>query len=62
MKTIRFYELNGEQKLDAISQMAYILEIREDALSLELEQGYDPNQDFLFIERGDELIVELRQL
>ena len=68
MKTVKFYQLDGEQKLDAISQMSSIivknnlsLPSNKDMLAIELEQGYDPNQDFnLKLSESDELIVELK--
>ena len=68
MKTVKFYQLDGEQKLDAISQMSSIivennlsLPSNEDMLAIELEQGYDPNQDFkLKLSENDGLIVELK--
>ena len=68
MKTVKFYQLDGEQKLDAISQMSSIivennlsLPSNEDMLEIELEQGYDPNQDFnLKLSENDGLIVELK--
>ena len=61
MKTIKFYELDGEQKLEAISQMCLVNGSDEKSLAAELEQGYDPNQDFYFIVKDDEVIVELRE-
>lgn len=67
MKT-KFYQLDGEQKLEAISQMSKIileknlsLPADEDGIAIELEQGYDPQQDFFFIVKDDEVIVELRE-
>ena len=67
MKT-KFYQLDGEQKLEAISQMSKIILEKnlslpedEDGIAIELEQGYDPQQDFFFIVKDDEVIVELRE-
>jgi hypothetical protein len=68
MKTLRFYQLYGEQKLDAISQMSKIiikndilLPSHEEMLAIKLEQGYDPNQDFnITLSENDELKVELK--
>ena len=61
MKTLRFYQLDGEQKLDAISKMCLANGSDEKSLAIELEQGYDPDQDFYFIVKDDEVIVELRE-
>ena len=67
MKT-KFYQLDGEQKLEAISQMSKIiiennlsLPADEDRIAIELEQGYDPCDDFVFVVSDDEVTVELRQ-
>ena len=68
MKTVKFYQLDGEQKLDAISQMSSIivennlsLPANEDMLAIELEQGYDPNQDFnITLSENDDLKVKLK--
>ena len=68
MKTVKFYQLDGEQKLDAISQMSSIivennlsLPVNEDMLAIELEQGYDPNQDFnITLSENDDLKVKLK--
>ena len=69
MRTVKFYQLDGEQKLDAISQMSSIifennlsLPVNEDMLSIELEQGYDPSQDFnITLSENDDLKVELKE-
>lgn len=69
MKTIKFYQLNGEQKLEAISLMSSIiiennlsLPTNEDMLTIEIEQGYDPNQDFIItLSENDTLEVELKE-
>ena len=68
MKTVKFYQLDGGQKLDAISQMSSIivennlsLPANEDMLAIELEQGYDPNQDFnITLSENDDLKVKLK--
>ena len=64
----KFYQLDGEQKLEAISQMAKIilenylwLPADENVIALEIEQGYDPQQDFYFSVENGEVKVELRE-
>lgn len=68
MKTVRFHELNASQKIDALSKMITIisndelsLPCDENRLAIEIEQGYDPNQDFCFCLEGDEIRVSLKE-
>ena len=65
MKTLKFYELNGEQKIDALERMIYSNSIwidKHDTMSLakEIEDGYDVDDHFTFeIEDEDSMTVNV---
>lgn len=70
MKKVLFYELDGENKLTAISQMFTFnkshnfphgaLWENEDDISEDLEQGYDPNEHFSFyVDEYDEVETKI---
>lgn len=65
---MKFYQLNGEQKIDAIAKIAAInkdeniLQVfSEEAIIKEIEQGMDIDQNFSFEEiNDDEVIVSIK--
>lgn len=68
MNQVKFYQLNGEQKIDAISKISIInkeqtiLQVySEEAITREIEQGYDPAQDFIIeIINDDQVEISVR--
>ena len=50
---MKFYELDGEQKLDAIIQIASIEERSEESVSSEIEDWYSIDDSFIFEPYGD---------
>lgn len=56
MKTLRFYELDAEQKDSACEQMYWMLSAKEDYngnIREDIENGYNPDDYFIF-ENNDE--------
>jgi hypothetical protein len=51
--SMKFYELDGEQKLDAIIQIALIEERSEESVLSEIEDGYSIDDSFIFEPDGD---------
>lgn len=65
MKTLKFYELNGEQKIDALERMIYNNSIwidKHDTMSLaqEIEDGYDVDDNFTFEVENEDSIVNVK--
>ena len=54
---MKFYELDGEQKLDAITKIASIEKRSEESVSSEIENGYSIDDDYTFEPNNDGIDV-----